>query len=85
MRTIALLFCLTLVACASNEAPKAPMVKGEVEPTVSQMSRQEIINAVAECESAGLRAMTITTKRRINGYPSDVTVDVTCVPKYKLF
>ena len=47
---------------------------------VFAMSRQETIDAIKECESSGLRAIPIWGKRKINGVPSSIMVDVTCGP-----
>lgn len=52
---------------------------------VQGMSRNEVIMAVQECESNGLRAVVLTTKRRINGFNSDIIFDVTCAPKPKTY
>lgn len=52
---------------------------------VQGMSRNEVIMAVQECEASGLRAVVLTTKRRINGFNSDIIFDVTCAPKYKAY
>ena len=49
------------------------------------MSRNEVIMAIQECEAGGLRAVVMTTKRKINGYSSDIVFDVTCAPKFKIF
>jgi hypothetical protein len=47
------------------------------------MSRNEVILAVQECESSGLRAVMIIAKRKINNYTADVVADVSCAPKYR--
>ena len=49
---------------------------------VQPLSRNEVINGIKECETSGLRAAMITSKRKINGYTSDVVIDITCMPKY---
>lgn len=46
------------------------------------MGRQEIIDAVKQCETAGLRAIPLYAKRRINGYAVETIVEVTCGPRY---
>jgi uncharacterized lipoprotein len=46
------------------------------------MSRNEVIMAINECEANKTRAVVITGRRKINGYTAEVTVDVTCAPKY---
>lgn len=47
------------------------------------MSRNEVINGIADCEGNGTRAVMVYAKRRINGYTTDVVVDVTCAPRYR--
>jgi ABC-type uncharacterized transport system auxiliary subunit len=49
---------------------------------IPSMSRNEVITAVTECTSQGLRAVMIYGKRKINQYTADIVVDVTCAPKY---
>jgi hypothetical protein len=49
---------------------------------VPAMTRNEIINAVNECEGNGLRPVIITARRKVNGLLSEVTADVTCAPRY---
>jgi hypothetical protein len=46
------------------------------------MSRNEVITAVTECTSNGLRAVMLYGKRKVNQYTTDIVVDVTCAPKY---
>ena len=50
---------------------------------IHAMSRNEVILAVQECESSGLRAVMVFGKRKINNYTADVVADVTCAPKYR--
>lgn len=50
---------------------------------IHAMSRNEVIVAVQECESSGLRAVMIFGKRKINNHTADVVADVTCAPKYR--
>jgi hypothetical protein len=50
---------------------------------IHAMSRNEVIVAVQECESSGLRAVMVFGKRKINNYTADVVADVTCAPKYR--
>ena len=47
---------------------------------VSAMSRNEVINAITQCEENGTRALMLFAKRKINGITADVVVDVTCAP-----
>jgi len=61
-----------------------PESKLIVEKEVQPMSRNEVITAINECESAGTRPVVVYSKRKINGFNSDVVVDVSCAPKFKL-
>jgi len=49
------------------------------------MTRSQVILGINECESAGTRPVVITAKRKINGVSTDVPVEVTCHPRYKIF
>lgn len=90
MKTILILLTLALAAC-STPAPAPVAVKPpapvEVELTsdkfMTPMTRNEVITAINECESNGTRAVVINSRRKINGYSTEVVVDVTCAPKYK--
>lgn len=69
--------------CASNSSP--PEAKQQdlvIDKFVNPMSRNEVIVAVRECESNNLRAVVIYGKRKINGYTTDIVVEVTCAPKF---
>lgn len=52
---------------------------------VQEMTRNEVIMAIQECEGNGLRAVVQTTKRRINGIASDIVFNVTCAPRLRFF
>jgi hypothetical protein len=54
-----------------------------LDKNIQAMSRNEVILAVQECESSGLRAVMVFGKRKINNYTADVVADVTCAPKYR--
>ena len=94
MKAFALLLLAGLVGC-SSPAPRSsaithgPTNSGKqdliLDRNVQGMSRNEIIMAVQECESNGLRAGVMTAKRQVNGYMTDVVFDITCVPKVKNF
>lgn len=90
-----ILFCVILLGGCSTGSKNAssyhPNVSTDGTQTltldrqVQGMSRNEVIMAVQECETSGLRAVVLTTKRRINGFNSDIIFDVTCAPKYKAY
>ena len=70
---------LGLSACASSThtPPESVLL---VEKEITAMSRTQVISAVTECENSGMNALIIYGQRRVNGLPSHVVVDVTCVP-----
>lgn len=75
---------LLLTACGSP----APQYKSQeliMDRQVHAMSRNQIINAVQECEGNGLRASMVYSKRMINGHSADIVVDVICAPKFKIY
>lgn len=85
MKKLVLVMCGLLGACSSSsymDSSKIPDTKLIVEKELPQMSRSQVIMAVQECESSGLRPAVILSRRKINGYLSDVPVDVTCMPKF---
>ena len=82
MKPILLLSLLSLTACSSFTPPNVSL---ETDKQAFHMSRQQVILGITECEDAGTRPVVITAKRRINGVMSDVPVEVTCNPRYKIF
>jgi len=64
----------------SNGTAEQKMV---LDKNIQAMSRNEVILAVQECESSGLRAVMVIAKRKINNYTTDVVADVSCAPKYR--
>jgi hypothetical protein len=74
------LLCLTLVGCASDP----PMTEQQLvmDKQIQSMGRSEVIDAVKQCETSGLRAITVFGKRKINGYTAETIVDITCGPRY---
>jgi hypothetical protein len=85
MKKLILLVCGFLVSCSSPyvDNSKVPNTTLLVEKEVNQMTRNQMIMAVQECESNGLRPSVIMSRRKINGYLSDVPVDVTCMPRFR--
>jgi hypothetical protein len=82
MKPILLLSLLSLTACSSYSPPNVSL---ETDKQAYHMSRAQVILGITECEDAGTRPVVITAKRRINGVMSDVPVEVTCNPRYKIF
>ena len=73
---------LALVGCTSFTEPKMTEQKLIMDKEIQAMGRNEVIDAVRQCETSGLRAITIYGKRKINGYTAETIVDVTCGPKW---
>lgn len=81
-----LLIPALLAGCASKEMPSytyasPPPVQIVLDSKVQQMGRQEVINATHDCESNGLRAAPIMSKRMVSGMMSDIIIDVHCMPR----
>ena len=82
-----LILILILAGCAQTPSKQEiiqvspPVVPLKVEPMAQQMSRTEVIQATMQCEQDGLRAVPIMSKRMINGFLSDIVIDIQCLPK----
>ena len=75
--------CAVLGACASRDPiANLPNTEVLVDKSTYVMTRNEMINAIMDCEEAGTRPVVITTRRKVNGFLSEAPVDVTCMPKY---
>jgi uncharacterized protein YcfL len=80
MKYIALL-AVVLVGCSSsNQYPTQQLL---IDRQVSAFSRQEVINAIHDCQTNGMRAVMVTSKKNVSGHITDVISDVTCAPMYK--
>lgn len=44
------------------------------------MGRQEVIQAITDCEAAMTRPILIMGKQRINDWDTDIVLNVTCAP-----
>ena len=82
MKRLFLFAPLAFAACSSFDVPNASL---ETDKTTYHMTRSQVILGINECESAGTRPVVISAKRKINGVTSDVPVEVTCHPRYKIF
>jgi hypothetical protein len=87
-----LLLLLGLTACGTSTPPptvamdlKAPVVQLQYEAQVQQMNRNDVIQAVHDCEGNGLRATMVTSKRIVAGVLSNIIIDVQCVPRFRAF
>lgn len=85
---IALTLCLAgfLEGCSfSGDKTKENMTGNQflvLDQTVQPMDRVEVINAIKDCQSTGLRAVMIYSKKKINNQSTPIVVDVTCAPTY---
>jgi len=82
MKYLLLLTPFVLAACSSYDPPNVTL---ETDKQAFHMTRSQVILGINECESAGTRPVVITAKRKIHGVSTDVTVEVTCHPRYKIF
>jgi len=82
MKYLLLIAPLALAACSSFEPPNVTL---ETDKQAFHMTRGQVILGINECESAGTRPVVITAKRKINGVTSDVPVEITCHPRYRIF
>jgi len=53
-----------------------------VDKAIFSLTRNEVVNGIMDCEAAGTRPVVITSRRKINGFLSEIPVEVTCMPKY---
>jgi len=91
-----MILLLALSGCAAGSSWNASMGQADhistngnqtllLDKQVQEMTRNEVIMAIHDCEGNGLRAVVQTTKRRINGFASDIVFNVTCAPRLKFF
>jgi hypothetical protein len=76
-----------LAGCVSRpvtqaEPPRYAQQSLVLDRDIHPMDRQEVIQAIKECESQKLRAVMVYAKRRINQQPAITVVDVTCSPNW---
>ena len=82
---IALALCLSgfIQGCASSPEPARMASQNLVlDKDIHLMDRQDVIQAIRECESQRLRAIVIYGKRKINNQSAITVVDVTCAPSF---
>lgn len=84
------LLLIALVGCSSNKPAPAPVVTHEqtypnqklvVDSEVNEMTRQEIISAIHECQTNDLRPVPVKSKKKIEGRITDAIIDVICAPQ----
>jgi len=72
-----------LAGCSSNK--DVPYVTSQnliMDKNIQPLSRGEQIDAIKDCQEAGLRARVIYGKRYVNGYSTETVIDVLCSNKY---
>ena len=91
MKRILILSSIALTACSSTPPQNVPMninapsVQLMYEAQVQQMSRQQVIQATMDCESAGMRASPVMSKRNVSGMLSGIIIDIQCIPRYRIW
>jgi uncharacterized protein YcfL len=73
---------LALVGCSHFTETKLTEQELIMDKKIQSMGRSEVIDAIKQCETSNLRAITVFGKRKINGYTAETIVDVTCGPKF---
>jgi uncharacterized protein YcfL len=81
MKYLALL--VVVLAGCSSTGSQYPSQQLIIDSQVSAMSRNEVINAIHDCQTNGMRAVMVTSKKRVSGHITDVISDVTCAPMFK--
>lgn len=77
--TCVLLFSGCGLMPKKDEIPQQELL---VDEKVHAMSRLEVMNAIADCQTVRTRAVVIYGKRKVGGVTRDIVVDVTCAPLY---
>lgn len=84
MITIMLLCSAGWISGCATTASSQPTPVEQVlviDKQIHSMSRNEVITAINECKTAGLRSVMMYGKRKVNGYSADIVIDVTCAPR----
>jgi uncharacterized protein YcfL len=72
-----------LAGCSSNKnVPHVTVQNLIMDRNVQPLSRGEQIDAIKDCQEAGLRPRVIYAKRLVNGYSTETVIDVLCSNKY---
>jgi uncharacterized protein YcfL len=84
MRMIIIGTCVLLFSGCGviPQKPEVPEQELLLDDKVHAMSRLEVMNAIAECQTVRTRAVVIYGKRKVGGVTRDIVVDVTCAPLY---
>jgi hypothetical protein len=71
-----------LAGCSSNKEPHVTIQNLIMDRNIQPMSRGEQIDAIKDCQEAGLRPRVIYAKRLVNGYSTETVIDVLCSNRY---
>ena len=85
MKNILILVCAigALAGCSSNkDVPHVTVQNLIMDRNIQPLSRGEQIDAIKDCQEAGLRARVIYGKRYVNGYSTETVIDVLCSNRY---
>ena len=86
MKKVILISVVSMLSACSmfNNDPASKLANTEVlvDKHTYVLTRNEMVNAIMDCEAAGTRPVVTTTRRKINGFLTEAPVDVTCMPKY---
>jgi hypothetical protein len=72
-----------LAGCSSNkDVPHVTVQNLIMDRNIQPLSRGEQIDAIKDCQEAGLRPRVIYGKRLVNGYTTETVIDVICSNRY---
>jgi len=85
MKTILILVVGLLVGCSSPRVVEGPIYTTQnlvMDRNIQPLTRGEQIDAIKDCQEAGLRPRVIYGKRQVNGYSAETVIDVLCSNRY---
>jgi hypothetical protein len=72
-----------LAGCSSNkDVPHVTVQNLIMDRNIQPLTRGEQIDAIKDCQEAGLRPRVIYGKRLVNGYTTETVIDVICSNRY---
>lgn len=81
MKKMLLIAAATVTVAGCSTSHYGTESKLYVQKRAQPMSRQEVIQAIQDCEVSKMRPILIMAKRRVNDWDTDIIIDVTCAPK----
>jgi hypothetical protein len=85
MKKILICAVVALAGCSSPKVAEVPHVTVQnliMDKNIQPLSRGEQIDAIKDCQEAGLRPRVIYGKRWVNGYSTETVIDVLCSNRY---